>query len=342
MNNNIKEITGFEHNMAAHCENGVTSNLIKFQGVTLSEAMIFGIGSGLFFSYMFFYKINGVPVSSFRPWPGIIFKRTARRLGFEITAKKFRNKEESMQALDSLLEKGIPVGMVVGVYNLSYFPPAYRFHFNAHNIVVVGKQNDEYLVSDPVMPEIEKISYKQLQKVRYAKGTFKPSGRMYYISKRKYDTDIKSAIIKGIKQTCSDMLTIPVPIFGVKGIRHLANRVKNWEQRLGARKASLYMAQIVRMQEEIGTGGAGFRFLYAAFLQEASEIFKSEELLKLSEQMTKAGDKWREFATLAGRISKKRSEELNPYQKASEILVQIADIEYQIFKDLQKLIKFLK
>jgi len=33
----------FQHNQAAHCENGVTSNLLQFYGITLSEPMIFGM-----------------------------------------------------------------------------------------------------------------------------------------------------------------------------------------------------------------------------------------------------------------------------------------------------------
>ena len=77
-----------------------------------------------------------------------------------------------MAALDRNLEKGIPTGCLVGVYHLTYFPPAYRFHFNAHNLVVTGKDNGEYLVSDPIMPGIERISRKDLARVRFAKGTY--------------------------------------------------------------------------------------------------------------------------------------------------------------------------
>ncbi len=343
MTNNTKDIKlDFEHNMSAHCENGVTSNLIKFYGISLSEAMIFGIGSGLFFSYMPFIKLNGIPVSSFRPLPGMIFKRTAKRLGFKVITKRYSDKDKSMNELDLLLKKGIPAGMVVGVFNLVYFPPAYRFHFNAHNIVVYGKQNNKYIISDPVMETPEELTYSELQKVRYAKGTYKPKGKMYHISEINENPNIKEAIIKGIKHTCSDMLTIPIPIFGVKGISYLANRVKNWEKKLGTRRAAQYMAQIVRMQEEIGTGGAGFRFLYAAFLQEASEIFQNKELSNLSEKMTIIGDKWREFAILAGRISKKRTEIKEPYIEASKILKEIAKMEYSIFKELSELVKTLK
>ena len=60
----------FQHRQSAHCENGVTSNLLRFYGVDLSEPMVFGIGSGYFFSHMPFIKLNGMAVTSFRVLPG--------------------------------------------------------------------------------------------------------------------------------------------------------------------------------------------------------------------------------------------------------------------------------
>ena len=118
----------FPHHQAAHCENGVTSNLLKHYGINLSEPMVFGIGSGLFFSYMPFLKVNDIPLVSFRPWPGQIFNRITRRLGINIQRNKFSDQKESMDALDRNLQQGIPTGCLVGVYHLTYFPPAYRFH----------------------------------------------------------------------------------------------------------------------------------------------------------------------------------------------------------------------
>ena len=63
------------------------------------------------------------------------------------------------------------------------------------------------------------------------------------------------------------MLSPPLPWFGNKAIFLLSKQIKKYPQKLTPRKASLYLGNVVRMQEEIGTGGAGFRFLYAAFLQ---------------------------------------------------------------------------
>lgn len=325
--------------MSAHCENGVTANLLHHYGIELSEPMIFGIGSGLFFFYMPFIKMNGIPVTSFRPLPGAIFKRVTKRLGIDVKIQQFRNEKTAMNELDKLLDKNIPAGMVVGVYDLTYFPPAYRFRFNAHNIIAVGKVNDTYYISDPIMEKIEQISYKDLLKTRYAKGVYKPKGKMYYIKQIPKNFNINSAIIKGIEHTCKDMLKIPFPYAGLNGIKTLAKHMKKWPDKLGNRKAKLYLGQVVRMQEEIGTGGAGFRFLYAAFLQEASKILNKPQLNDISGQMTAVGDLWREFGISAGRIFKDRYPGDNPYSEISELLIKIKNEEEKTFLNLNKFVK---
>jgi hypothetical protein len=336
MSNN-QYLIDFPHSQAAHCENGVTSNLLKYYNIPLSEPMVFGIGSGLFFSYMPFIRLNDLPAVSFRPWPGQIFSRITRRLGVKIQRYQFKDQKESMEALNRNLEKGIPTGCLVGVYHLSYFPPAYRFHFNAHNLVVVGRENGEYLISDPIMPTIERLSSHDLQKVRFAKGYPPPKGRMYFIKEISSGFDLKSAIVKGIQHTCKDMLTIPIPLFGVKGIRYLSKKMRKWPQKFGDKRAALYMGQVVRMLEEIGTGGAGFRFIYAAFLQEAARELNQPWLNDVSKEMTEVGDRWREFALIAGRIFKNRAGQEENYVAASEVLWDIADREEKIFRKLREI-----
>jgi hypothetical protein len=314
----------------------VVSNLLGYYGIELSEPMAFGIGSGLFFSHMPFLKVGGIPVTSFRPLPGIIFKRISRRLGIKFEKHKYSKPPMAMDALDANLKKGIPTGMLVGVYHLTYFPDPYRFHFNAHNIVVFGKKNSSYLISDPIMDRVETLTYNELLRVRYAKGTFAPNGHMYWAVNIPQNINIERAIIKGIKHTCKDMLTIPIPMFGVKGIKFLAKKVRSYPKKLGARRAASYTGQIVRAQEEIGTGGAGFRYMYGAFLQEASVVLKNDELVKLSYEISDIGDLWREFAVITGRIVKNRNKADESYDKAADLLLVIADREKEFFIKLKK------
>jgi len=329
----------FKHKQAAHCENGVVANLMTYNGFTVSEPMVFGIGSGLLFTYIPFLKVNHAPVVSYRAMPGIIFTRFAKRVGIKIKREKFRNTQTAKARLDENLQKNNPVGLQVGVYNLPYFPDEYRFHFNAHNMVVYGKKDGIYLISDPVMETVTSLTEKELEKVRFAKGAFAPKGHIYYPTSFPEQLQLEKAIIKGIKHTCRDMLA-PVPVVGVKGIRKIAKLIRKWPKAKGIKIANHYLGQIVRMQEEIGTGGGGFRYIYAAFLQEAGKLLTNSQLLELSNEMTLIGDQWRDFAVEASRIYKNRSNTVavDQYDHVATLLEDIANKEEVFYKKLKKAI----
>lgn len=330
----------FQHAQSAHCESGVTRNLLRNIGVEkITEPLAFGMGAGLFFAYLPLIKINNGPAIAFRSFPGIIFKKTCNSLGIKVTRKKFSSKEEAQKLLDKKLSEGYAVGCQVGVYFLPYFPKEYRFHFNAHNIIVFGKENDKYLISDPIMEHTTTMTAYELERVRFAKGALAPKGQLYFTEKRELITDdrIKEAIIKGIKRNVFDMLHIPGPIAGVKGIAFLGRKIKNWRNKFGLHKAGLYLAQLVRMQEEIGTGGGGFRYIYAAFLQEAYAYLPNENLLQLSDEFTRAGDLWRTAAVQASGIYKGRIGTQEDFNLMGDYLLEISEIEKNAFKNLSKI-----
>lgn len=330
----------FQHLQAAHCENGVTTSLLRHNGVSqITEPLAFGIGSGLFFIYIPFWKINNGPAIAFRTRPGLIFKRTCKSLGISITRKKFSSTEEAQQALDECLRMGQPVGAQVGVYYLTYFPKEYRFHFNAHNIIVFGKEDDQYLISDPVMENATSLSSHELERVRFARGPLAPKGQLYYPKEKATVTpeQIRQAIKTGIKRNVRDMLHIPGNIAGVSGIRYLGNKIKKWRDKLGLHTAGIYLAQLVRMQEEIGTGGGGFRFIYGAFLQEAYAYHPIDTLLEVSKKFTQSGDLWRAAAVQAAGIYKGRLSSQQDFNTIGDHLSEIAELEKQAFKSLSNI-----
>ena len=89
------------------------------------------------------------------------------------------------------------------------------------------------------------------------------------------------------------------------------------------------------MQEEIGTGGGGFRFVYGAFLQEASAVLGKPELMTLSAEITGIGDAWRDFALEIARLYKQRSSTPDVYKKLSKDLYDIAQREKLFFRKLK-------
>lgn len=327
----------FLHCQHAHCESGVTSNLLQHEGIHISEPMAFGIGAGIFFAHLPFVKVSGTPGTTFRTWPGAIFKRVTQRLHIDIHTERFRTPEKAMHALDDVLATGKPVGMLSSVYYLPYLPEAFRFHFNAHNIVAYGKVGNEYLISDPVMEDVTHIAPADLAKARFAKGTPEPRGFMYYIKSVPQTVNFEKAIQAGIKQTCFFMLSPPLPWFGNKAIFLLAKKIKQYPHKLPPRKAALYLGNIIRMQEEIGTGGGGFRFLYAAFLQEAGEMMKRDDLLEYSKELTAIGDAWRNFAYHAARLMKDRKSDLVNFDELSGLLYKCGEMEKDLFTRMSKI-----
>jgi len=330
----------FEHFQAAHCENGVTTNLLRSVGISkITEPLSFGIGSGIFFIHIPVLKINNGPAIAFRTMPGLIFKRTCKSLGIPVIRKKFSSKEQAEKYLEECLEAGHPVGCQVGVYYLTYFPKEYRFHFNAHNLIVYGREDDNYLISDPIMEKVTTLSRYELERVRFAKGALAPRGQIYYPKKDAIVTDdiIRAAIKHGIKKSANDMLRIPISFAGVKGIATTGRKIKKWRDQLGPKKAGLYLAQIVRMQEEIGTGGGGFRYIYGAFLQQAHAYIPNDALLEISNQFTQSGDLWRTAAVQAAGIYKGRIGSQEDFNTMGDYLIEISSIEKKAFQALSQI-----
>ncbi|OGQ94371.1 MAG: peptidase [Deltaproteobacteria bacterium RIFOXYD12_FULL_57_12] len=326
----------FSHSQSAHCESGVAANLLTHQGINISEAMAFGIGGGLFFGYLPFIRINGLPLVTYRAAAGHILQQIAAIPGVRMVQKKFRNRDEAMAELDRALAASIPVGLQTGVYWLPYFPKALRFHFNAHNLVVYGKEGDEYLISDPVFPKPVRCQADDLVRARFASGALAPKGKMYYLAQVPEKLERRHLIVRGIQAVSKMMLGSPFPLIGVRGIRFLAKRLGKWPQRLGQERADLHLGHVVRMQEEIGTGGGGFRFMYAAFLQESAAVMQEHRLQDCASSMTAAGDTWREFAAMAARICKDRARSDDSYAAMVASIHRCAAMEEKVFAELQK------
>lgn len=293
----------FVHAHASHCESGVMSSLVRYHGLPMSEAMAFGLASGLLFAYLPFMRINGLPLVAYRIPPRGIIKRLNKDLGFGMRFETFREPAEGTRRLNQLLDEGKLVGLQSSVFWLPYFPPDLRFHFNAHNLLVYGREGDEYLISDPVVETVVRCARADLEKARFAKGLLAPRGLLYYATARPAAPDWAKLGKRALKRVTNTMLRTPLPFVGVRGIRLLARQVERLADDAHAR---MYAGNIVRMQEEIGTGGAGFRFLYASFLQELAERTGYRPLEGLATQLVEVGDRWREFALAAARMIRGR------------------------------------
>lgn len=334
------KIKDFKHVQTAHCENGVATSLLRYHGLDfMSEPLAFGLGVGLFYIHLPFMKINNGPAISFRTMPGEIFRRGCRSLGIKIARKKFRNTASAQAFLDEKVAEGVPIGCQVGVFHLVYFPKEYRFHFNAHNLIVYGKEDGRYLISDPVMEVTTSLSPAELEDVRFARGPLAPKGHVYFPAKvpEVGEEQLRKAIKIALKKNAWWMAQVPVSCIGSSGFSYTAKHIRKWRDKLGVKKAGLNLGQIVRMQEEIGTGGGGFRFIYAAFLEQSAEILQDDRLSRLSEQITKSGDLLRSSAVRMAAVYKGRKTEQQDFNEVAEGFEEIGALEQTIFSELYKM-----
>jgi hypothetical protein len=328
----------FEHKMAAHCETGTLTALLRDQGLNLSEPMSFGISGGIFFGY---FESKNFPFPTFivRSRPGDVRESVAKALNFKLYKEKFKNHDKGMLQLDKLLQEEKKVGVQVDFFYMDYLPEWIRVHNNVHFINIIGKQDDSYIVSDSYHPRISNLSSDLLRKARWAGGHMAPKGFIYYPIINNTNPDLINPIENGIKKACRNMLKLPIPFLGIKGIYRFADKIKTWSALTRDEEhLSHEIMKINVLLEDQGTGGAGFRYMYATFLKEASDITRNSTLKEMSERIMLIGDEWRNISYFAAKIGKNRDLGSDRINELSQMIRVQGDKEKQFFIDLRKTI----
>lgn len=321
--------------MAAHCESGTITNLVNHHGLDISEPLVFGIASGIFFGYMK-TPMRDFPLVFSRIRPGKILDNFTSRTGVVFKTKKFSDPDKAEEELDRLLEQNQPVGLQVDFFYMEFFPPWHRVHINVHYIVIIGKEEDHYIVSDCYHPTVARLHKDALRKGRFAKGSSAPKGYMFYPVSVPKEIPVEKGIRHGLKNTVFNMLKIPIPFLGVKGIRRFADKITDWP---GYAKDTDHLAHniflITTMLEDQGTGGAGFRYIYASFLREAAAILEEQDLDEYATRMMAIGDEWRNVSLFASRIAKRRELGTEKLKEMGDMIRANADRELGFFTDLR-------
>ena len=329
-------IIPFRHVMAAHCESGTLTALVNHYGMNVTEPMVFGIGNGIFFAYVKPPTMD-FPLFITRSMPGRIISNFSNRTGVKLKSRNFKNPVEGARELDRLLDQNRPVAVQVDLFYMDYFPAWFRIHMNVHYINVIGREDNKYVISDCYFPEIAHIDRETFLKGWFASGSMAPKGKILYPVYVPEKFDVERAVIKGIKSATFNMLKIPLPFLGVKGIRRFADKIVEWPRY--ARDNDQLADKIYKIfvfLEEQGTGGGGFRFMYATFLQEAARVLDNPRLNDLSKDIMEIGDGWRELALAASKVARSRDFSRERLLELGDLIRKRADLEESFFTNLKK------
>lgn len=357
----MKFIKNYKHRVASHCESGIVRNLLNFYGVNASESLIFGIGAGIDFVYLNFLKyFSPFPLTIVRSQMGKIFNNIEKLCNVNFFYKKLKSTDQAINKINSLIDSNTPVAVCVDMFYMKYLPPFMHIHVPFHFIILYGRDENNYAVSDPYYQNAATINVDSLRTAMATHAMFSKDNLVAYVENIPKKIDWENAIAKGIKRTCSKMLPPAFinayPILGVSGIKTFAKKILSWPKEykgIPLREGIIFTATGF---EEQGTGGGAFRLIYGAFLQEASKILNLSVLKELAERMIENGKQWREASRKLIKVGKeipksnkvypdwlsKNGKNLNKsLSEISNDYLKRAEIEKELFTDLKKAIKSL-
>lgn len=257
----MPELDHFPHSVGAHCSSTSVQNVLRYDGVGLSEAMVFGLGSGLGFFYL--HDPDASPTHRFNGRAADLEGNFYRHVGRPLPWAEQWSPREMAQAIAA----GRPVLAQTDIYYLPYYRP--QVHFIGHGIVITGidLQAQTAVVADIADEQPIRLDLAHLHE---AMGHEAPPLLQPYRWAAAPPLDASpvtaDALRRAIGATCRYMLTPPSPVEGVPAMAVMAAQLPAWAAAPDWAWCARFGYQSI---EKRGTGGGGFRHLYADFLAEA-------------------------------------------------------------------------
>ena len=295
----MEKISTYTHRVAAHCETGSTRNALAHAGLELSEPLVFGLGSGPAFFYLFFTKTERrFPFLALRNTPGKVLANVVDLLGVDCPQRRLGSAREAMAEADRLIAAGTPVVACVDMFYMKYLPAFLHIHAPFHFVVLVGRDGGSYLVSDPYSEELGVVSAENLALAWDTRAPFARRNFVAHVRAVPGSFDLPRAAKIAIRRTCRAMVLPPVVrnaffFVGVQGMRTFARRMREWPRRyrgVALREGVMFTGVTF---EDQGTGGGAFRLMYGAFLHELAERLAAPRFGELAARMVEHGQRWR-------------------------------------------------
>ncbi len=281
------------HTPGNHCSSTAISDLLRFHGVNWSEAFCLGLGGGLGVTYL----------CSPSTLPSRILH--TRSLGYEerfFKAIGVHNFKWESSTVDSVCEKHLisaiknnrPALILTDIYHLHYFNT--KTHFPGHGIVVWGYDEHKqcFYVTDTERSNIETVSFASMRKARKSNTPpFIYNGNLFSPKVITAPNNLDVVCSRAIIENALRLIDSKDKASGFLALSHCQDDLDKWRFDENWKWNCRLAYQTI---EKRGTGGAGFRKMYAHFLGEAAQYLPSINTLKLQEKMVESADKWFELS----------------------------------------------
>jgi len=328
-----------------HCITNALKQVFCYYEHPLSEEMIFGVASGLAFTYI---NLANSPMVSGRTKPFEFERKLAERLNITIKCKQSKSYETVLKQAKTMINRDQPVLVYADMPFMKYLNLDETSHFGGHAVVLYGYDDDKqaFYVSDrdnhdyPVRTpngEIAKdyhlVSYGEMEQAR--SSTYKPfPARNKYL---KFDFNgfnkiNENTIICAIDDTCNNMLNPPANLSGINGIEKFSKEVLKWKKFDTEKLKTAGITNYFQINRDGGTGGGIFRKMYGRFLIEADTILTGRKLELQGNCYIQLSKQWELVSDLSWELGKTGDTALLPvmsrnikelYEQEKSILLQV-------------------
>lgn len=300
----VEPLKGFISLPGCHCVTASFRKMCAFNGYTLSEEMLLGLGAGVGFVY--WHQKGQYPILGGRGNNKSFHQDLSRRTGIVIEDHRTSSAKTAEREMVTLLEAGQPVTIYADMPFLTYLGLPEEAHFGGHAVVVCGYDPAarQVLISDMAPRQtgykdalLAPLGMDQLAKARGSKfKPFPPEHCWFTFDFGKAHPPTERDVRDAISQCVNDMLNPPIQNLGVAGIRTAAMRVKQWPVVLDKKQLRMALFNLYIFSEIGGSGGGLFRFMYGRFLEEAAGVTGNARYAGAARAMQGCAEGWRALA----------------------------------------------
>ncbi len=265
--------------------------------------MLFGVGEALGFVFLNL-SILPLPFLGGRSKPFALTQAACANLGVVLRAEQTNSRPKAWATLEKHLGEARPVGLQLDCFHLPYFerPP----HFAGHFVAALRLVSDEVEVVDTIQQgSVQRVPRRALEAARHATGPMSARARAYTISPGGQKVSLGHAAMTAIRNNAKLFLTPTFGGMGPRGLEKLARSLPTWLSKTKSPAEDLERA--AELMERAGTGGALFRKLYRAFLDESVTLVPSKAragLIAARDRFSVSAGHWTAIAELLVRCAR--------------------------------------
>lgn len=314
------------HHPGRHCASTGIRDLVNFHGIDFSEAMCFGIGAGLGLWYLDF---EGLPVSRMMHVRSMDFEaQFFSRMGMAFEWEQTNDPAAGEAALCHHLDNGRPAIVQTDIYYLSHYSG--NTHFPGHLITVWGYDGtqDIFFITDTQFPDLIAVPFADMRQARFFRDAiFHLRGNLYAPETVSMPRDMADVVRNAVIDNSRALTGDASGVMGIQALEKMRDELALWKDFNDWQWTCRFTYQVI---EKRGTGGGGFRLMYADFLEEAAGYVAKIRDLGLSARMHETGLAWQRLALAFKAASEKQRPELGEVRREIEAVIRAESAYHEV------------